>query len=267
MGSEAKQTLIDALDADFSAELLAVLGRKFPVVNPVAVPSSVEDAMIITGQTNANFNNQFLTTLSGLPVYELLLKAGQLNKVFQNMLLSGLQYSGDTAISSIIAPKQGTYYGYFDGWQVSTERENPQTISITCNGQTESMSNAGGVWTCAFPIPIGSHSATVTMTYANGKSSQESVSFVVKHWSDLVMNLSENTATVDPENSIDVIEKIILRIGEEDIILEKEQGLLSGAVDVASDIWMPILQETGRLFKVGIVTTKGAIEEAIRIVF
>lgn len=215
MGNDAKQALIEALDTDFSAELLAVLDRKFPVVNTVSVPTTVDDAIIITGQVNANFNNQFLLTLSGLPVYELLLKAGQLNKVFQDMLLSGLQYSGDTAIGSIIAPKQGgVYYGYFDGWQVTTERETPQAVNISCNGQIESMSNSGGLWKCAFPIPVGSHTAVVSMVYANAKTSQESVSFRVLHWEDMPASLSESDGwiTIDVGDSADMIDACTLEI-------------------------------------------------------
>lgn len=225
MSRDAKQALIDALDkTDFSEELAAALARKLPEVAAVAMPTTIEEAIIVTGQVNANFNNQFLVTFSGLPLYELLLKAGQLNKVHQNMLLTNLAYLGPQGISSIIAPVEGgVYYGYFDGWRVKVDGKTPKSVSVTCNKQTEPMKPDGGDWTCQFPIPIGKQTGIVSMAFDGGKSQQESVNFEVKHWEDMPATLSGDTLTIASGESTGHIESITFEYGGETYQFTKEQ--------------------------------------------
>jgi len=111
----AKLSLKTEIESGFSDDLLAAITAEFGTVQEVAVPTTVDDAIIVTGQVNAAFNNAILVPLSGLPIVELILKNGQLNEIYKGLLyssleVSDLEVSDDYAGFEILEPGAGLSY-------------------------------------------------------------------------------------------------------------------------------------------------------------
>lgn len=168
MNEKKKAALLAALDSgDYPEPLKNFLTTPLPEIPTIAWPTTEAAAAIATGQLAA-IVAQILQPFGGIAPVLVILHAGQRNRVYQNIMLSMLEYieGSEQAQIAIVAPVAGAiYYGsYIDPWQVQiTGDAKPEKVTVTVNGETTELApGTEGRYEGIIPIPIGEWQATAT---------------------------------------------------------------------------------------------------------
>lgn len=111
--------------------LQAVADVTFGSSSTVTTPTTVEDSLIVQGKVAANFNNNVLVPLSGLPIVELALHIGQNSPTNMAMLLSMLKVSGSLG-------KNTFQVSWTDGATYALDQIPP--LRVTPNGGVSAVS-------------------------------------------------------------------------------------------------------------------------------
>lgn len=238
----AKTDFVTALQT-LPDELKEYLSKTIPALQVIPLPTDEKTATVAQGILAYNIN-LILKQYEGLPLLPMLLRAGQLNPVFQGILLASLEYidGSDKAKLDVLTPERGAiYYGWFDGWRVQlTGDEKPVKVTGRVNGETFDFApSANGLYTGSYPTPIGEHQAYITAELKND-TLEALVGFSVRHWSE-APTIPEDGGTyppntrlkLDPGKSAKDVTGVTATIENTTITLTKQDdgSWLSGQID------------------------------------
>ena len=187
MASNARQAFIDELNS-------TVTGIDDFIDTPIPVLTEITTSFDADNPTRNNeilaYNvNKILRAFQGLTPIELILRIGQKNETMQAMLLAALEYvgGGENSLTVISPIADGEYYGWFDTCICDITGGTVKSVSVTFDGESFPMEASGDSrYTCITALAIGSHTATIKANFDDNTSTETTVTFEVKHWSEIV---------------------------------------------------------------------------------
>lgn len=203
-----------------------------PELSSIDEPTDETSAIVAQGILAYNLN-KILLEFVGLTPIALLLRAGQLNPVYQGILLASLETYTRPSCLSIDAPAAGAkYYGGFLAWQVTCSTEEaPESVTGLLDGEPFELTGSEKTFTAERLCLAGDHFFEVMAKFESGATEKTSVAFRINSLAEIpttpangatvnMLSESELTMKAFPAGSLDVL-GLSVKIGDETINMEK----------------------------------------------